>query len=419
MQVNASPVEPGWRELGRIVRQCLGIWIAAGVIIGSPQPAHSQTFDPAAAPVPVAVIAEAKPLWWGITTNGFLSLSYTYNVNDPIPRINQFRVFDFNDDDPQLDVAQLVIQRAISEPKQFGFRFDLMAGSGVPEVTASYGLFRQTQTGIAHHVDIPEFFLSYIFPLRKGLRLDVGKFATHMGYEVIGGYDGYNDNFSRGFIFGYGVPFTHTGVRAIYAFSSKVTALVSISNGWDDVQRINHAYTAGAQLAIAPTKTFNVTVNFIHGPERHQDTGDQRSVYELDATWKPVSKFTLGGDGLYGHEQNGVAVGHDAIWKGLAGYAKYSFTSKFSLAFRGEVFYDGGGTRTGTDQTLQGFTITPEYDMNVRFSRLNSHFRKADGKFVVRGDLRVDLSDQNVFLEGSYPTKKNQFTSAVNLLYSF
>ncbi len=152
-----------------------------------------------------------------------MSFSYTYNTNDPIPRLNQFRVFDFNDDDPQLDVAQLVIQHPVSESGQFGFRLNLMAGSGVPEITASYGMFRNTHTGVAHHFDIPEFYASYVVPVGKGLRLDAGKFVTHLGYEVIGGYDGYNDNFSRGFIFGYGIPFTHTGVKASYAFSSRIS----------------------------------------------------------------------------------------------------------------------------------------------------------------------------------------------------
>jgi hypothetical protein len=292
-------------------------------------------------------------------------------------------------------------------------------GSGVPEVTAAYGLFRNPHTGVAHHLDIPQSFISYIAPVGKGLRFDLGKFATHMGYEVMGGYDGYNDNFSRSFIFGYGIPFTHTGLRATYSLSPKISGMVAVTNGWDEVQRLNHAYTVGTQLALTPTRTTSISLNFIHGPERRQDSHDQRSVYELVTTWKPVSKLTLGGDGLYGHEENGVAIGHDALWKGLAGYAKYSLTSKFSLAFRGEVFYDGGGTRTGTDQTLQGFTFTPEYDINPKFSRLNSHFRKADGKFAVRGDLRLDLSDKNVFLEGSHPIKKRQFTSAVNLIYLF
>lgn len=419
MQVHTDRVGTGWWKF-------LGKWIVAGMILagiiaGSSLPAHSQTGEPAPAPAstPVVGVTDARPWWRGISTDGFLSLSYTYNDNVPANRINQFRVFDFNDDDPQLDVAELVIQHAISEPKQFGFRFDLIAGSGVPEVTAAYGLFRNMNSGIAHHVDIPQFFVSYIAPVGKGLRFDLGKYATHMGYEVIGGYDGYNDNFSRGFIFGYGIPFTHTGLKATYAFTSKVTAMVSICNGWDDVQRLNHAYTAAAQVAVTPSKTSNVTFNFIRGPERRADTHDQRTVYELVASWKPVSKMTLAGDGVYGHEQNGVAIGHDAIWRGLAGYAKYSLTSKFSLAFRGEVFNDAGGTRTGTDQTLRGFTLTPEYDMPAKFSRVNSHFKKADGKFAVRGEVRWDLSDKNVFFVGSNPTTNHQFTRAVNLIYLF
>jgi hypothetical protein len=393
----------------------------AGVIVTSSLLAYSQTGDTAPAPGTVSTsnATDAKPWVRGISTDGFLSLSYTYNGNDPHPRVNQFRVFDFNDDDPQLDVAQLVIQHAISEPKQFGFRFDLIAGSGVPEVTASYGLFRDMRTGVAHHVDIPQLFLSYIVPLGSGVRLDAGKFVTHMGYEVIGGYDGFNDNFSRGFIFGYGIPFTHTGVKATYAFTSKLTAMVSLTNGWDDVQRLNHAYTVGAQLALAPTKTTSIAFNFLHGPERRQNTRDQRAVYEVVAQWKPLAALTFGSDALYGHEENGIATGHDALWKGLAGYARYRLTRRFSLAFRGEIFVDGGGTRTGTDQTLQGFTLSPEYDLEVKFSRLNSRFKKADGKFAVRGDVRMDVSNRTIFLEGGHPLATQQFTSAVNLIYLF
>jgi hypothetical protein len=94
-------------------------------------------------------VAAEKHWWQQITTDGYASLSCTYNQNTPDPRINQFRIYDFNDDEPQLDVAELVIQRATITPKQFGFRFDLIAGSGVPEITAASGLFRDRKTGVA------------------------------------------------------------------------------------------------------------------------------------------------------------------------------------------------------------------------------------------------------------------------------
>ena len=77
--------------------------------------------------------------WWGITVNGFASLSFVYNTNNPVFRINQYRVFDYADVEPQLDMAQLVIQRAIDKPNQFGFRFEHDRGLSRAQ---SYGCVR-------------------------------------------------------------------------------------------------------------------------------------------------------------------------------------------------------------------------------------------------------------------------------------
>lgn len=373
----------------------------AGVVLALSRPFYAQ---------------EAGSRW---ALNGYASLSYSYNANTPDDRINQFRVFDFNDEEPQLDVAQLVFQRTATQPNQVGFRFEVIAGSGVPEVTAASGLFRDRHTGVAHHVDIPQVYARWVAPVGKGLTLDFGKFVTHMGYEVIGGYDGWNDNFSRSFIFGYGIPFTQTGARALYTFNSRVSALVSLTNGWDDFQRLNHGYTWGAQLNVNTSKSTTVAFNFIHGPERWHDDRDQRSVGEIVGTWKATSRLSFAGDALYGHEENGVMPGVDAIWKGIAGYARFGLTKQLSLAFRGERFRDGGGTRTGFDQALDGWTVTPEYDLRAKFSRLDSHFRKADGKIALRGELRLDTSDQDVFRVNGDGLSHRQFTSAVNLIYMF
>ena len=398
----------------------LGSMALAGVMITSPLflGAQENPVSTDLASANPAGAAESHSWWRGITANGFASLSYEYNTNQPESRLNQFRVFDFNDNEPQLDVAQLVIQRAIEKPNEFGFRFNVMAGSGVPEVTAAYGLFRNCQTMIAHHFDIPEFYVSYIAPLGKGLRFDAGKFATHMGSEIIGGYDGYNDEFSRGFIFGYGVPFTHTGVKATYPFTSKISAMLLVTNGWDEFQRFNHGYSVGGQVTVTPTKATALYFNFIRGPARHQDDQDQRSAYEMVGSWKTTSKLNLGFDGLYADDENGVSLGHDAIWKGIAGYAKYNLTKPFSLAFRGEVFNDGGGTRTGVPQTLQGYTLTPEYDIAAKFSDVSQLLKKLDGKFVVRAEIRLDRSNKAVFQRWDTLIDR-QFTSAVNLIYLF
>ena len=393
--------------------------VLAGVMLASPRFLFAQSSGPADPPAASSSDnVEDKPWWKGITTDGFLSLSYNYNTNDPSPRLNQFRVFDFNENDPQLEVAQLVIQHPVGESGRFGFRFNMIAGSGVPEITAAYGMFRDTHTGIAHHFDIPELYLSYMVPVGKGLRLDAGKFVTHLGYEVIGGYDGYNDNFSRGFIFGYGLPFTHTGLKASYPFSARISGAFLLTNGCDAVTRLNGGVTFGGQLAVVTSKTTDLTFNFLPGPEKPHTDHEQRSLYALVGTWKVVPRFSLGFDGLYADEDHAASNGSDAIWKGLAGYAKYSLTRQLSLAFRGEVFADIGGSRTGTPQTLRGFTLTPEYVLPANLSRLRSEFRRLDGKFVVRGEFRQDFSDQNTFRKGTGFTNR-QFTTAANLIYLF
>lgn len=387
----------------------LGEMLVLGVMLASPLLLWAQSSNQPAA---TGGDPQSHSWWKQITVNGFASLSYTYNTNDPIPRLNQFRVFDFNDDEPQLDVAQLVIQRPVIEAGQFGFRLNMIAGSAVPRVTAARGMH------IANTFDIPEAYLSYIAPFGHGVRFDLGKFATPFGYEVIGGYDGYNDNFSRGFIFGYGLPLTHTGLKASYSFSNRISASGYVTNGCDNVTRLNGGVTAIAELAAATSKTTSLTFTFLHGPEKPHNDHDERSLYELFGSWKILPRWTFGFDGLYADEDHAASNGSDAIWKGLAGYSKYSFTKAFSLAFRGEVFADIGGSRTGTSQTLRGFTLTPEYVFAAKLSRLSNDFRHFDGKFVVRGEFRQDFSDHDTFRKGTEFTDR-QFTTALNLIYLF
>jgi hypothetical protein len=365
-----------------------------------------------------AQVDENVGFWRSITVNGFASLSYLYNTNDPEFRINQYRVFDYADEEPQLDMAQLVIQRAIDKPNQFGFRLNMIAGSAIPKVTAAYGMFRNCQTWQAGNFDIPEVYVSYIAPLGKGLRFDAGKFATHMGAEVIGGYDGYNDEFSRSFLFGFGVPFTNTGVKATYAFNSKISAMFLVTNGWDEVQHYNHELSIGGQTVLTATKNTAFYFNWLHGPTMPHNNTAARSAFEIVGNWKTTSKLSLGFDSLYAYDRNGICLGFNSVWKSLVGYTKYQLASKLSLALRGEVFNDSGGTRTGIPQTLHEFTLAPEYDMAAKISNMNEHLKKLDGKFVVRGDIRLDTSDKNVFQRDDYWVA-NQFTTAVNLIYLF
>jgi len=317
-----------------------------------------------------------------VELNGYASGSYSVNANHPASGINQLRVFDFDDRELKLDLVELVVQRPITKPGEFGFRIDADAGQSMPRITAATGLFRNPE-GKAGNFDLREVILSYILPLGAGLRLDAGKFVTHIGLDVIDGVDGYNGNATRGFLFGYGEPYTHTGLKATYALAGTVNAMVQVSRGWDDVRDNNKAPSCGAQLAFTPSDSLALSVNVMAGPERAGNTSDARLLMNVVGTWKASPAWSFGMDALWGTERNAAGPGVDGRWAGAAVTARREFGGPLAVILRGEFFDDAHGDRTGAPQTLSAVTLTPEITITRHL--------------LVRSDLRLDHSTTAVF----------------------
>ena len=230
-----------------------------------------------------------------------------------------------------------------------------------------------------------------------------------MGYEVIEGYDGYNDNYSRSLLFNYAIPFTHTGVKAGYAFNSALSATLMVVNGWDNARDNNSDKSIGGQLMFVPAKPVTVYLNFITGAEKTDTNGYRRSTYDLVAAWKATKALTLTINGDYGVEKRAslVTPGADAVWKGVAGYAKFEVTSVFAVALRAETFQDAGGTRLGAGSaaTVKELTVTPSFKLGDRI--------------IVRSDLRFDRANVPVFTKNAAEPTKAQTTLAFNVAFVY
>jgi hypothetical protein len=412
MSVGTSRASPS-----RAIRLCgvtLALSVAAGTAGGQAANASATASlavtlpladsgrTPADSAASTAKAAAALPKWFDeIAVNVFVSTAYIYNANRPATRTNSYRVFDFNDNSFNLDVAELVVQIAPAKPNDAGFRVDFTAGNSIPQIAKS-----QDQT--VAQFDLQQAFVSYIAPIGSGLRFDVGKHITHMGYEVIEGYDGYNDNYSRSILFGYAIPFTHTGVKASYAFSSKVAAMIGVVNGWDLVRDNNRSKSIAAQLTVRPVAPLTVVLDWIGGPELANDNHTKRNVFDLVAILKPTKTLTLGVNGDYGIEDGTSLVnpGSDATWKGIAGYATLALTDKFSVALRGETLRDDGGVRlgTGTKTTLSEGTFTPTY--------------KFTDHVLLRGEVRFDKANQPILARRAAFSDK-QTTVGANFIFTY
>jgi hypothetical protein len=333
----------------------------------------------------------ATPWYQTVAINGLVSGSWTANFNHPESRMNAFRVFDVDANSIEVDLVQLSISKT-AVPGSVGFRVDLDAGPHIPALSHSAGL-DMGDFGLRHGC------LTYID--QSGLRFDFGKFVTPAGAEVIESFDGINMNASHSYLFGYAIPFTHTGLKVAYSISDAFGLMAMVTNGWDNVVDNNDAKTVGLQLTVTPVSDLSLIVFGLLGAEQTLNNSNQRKLVDVVISYKLSEAFSLVLNADYGMEN----IQEEAKWSGIAGYLRYAFSDMFAVNLRGEVFRDADGLRTGTIQTLREVTITPEYRITPNL--------------ILRGDFRYDWTGNPAAFEKSTASGSSQATASVNAICLF
>jgi len=329
----------------------------------------------------------------GIQVHALVDAGYEHNFNQPINNVNNIRVFDENGF--QLTQGNLHIER----DGTVGFVTDLNFGQVANTISNA------TTYSKAHPVgnqwfDPTQYYLTYTAPIGSGIALQAGRFVTLLGAETINTYNNLNFNESKGIIFGFGIPFTHTGIRGTYTFNDYVAFTGGLNNGWDNPGLAqNNGPNYEGELAINnKDKSISLLLNGIWGPNLVGPTGLGKSNSNLGAidpvwTWKPsfIPKLTLQGEYIYGTQSGPVtANAHSGSWSGYGQYVVYDFTPSFESATRGEIFDDKDGSRTGTAQTLWEVTET-----------LNYKIPEVTG-LLARLEYRHDNSSQNFFTNNNF-----------------
>jgi hypothetical protein len=401
----------------------------------SPTPAPSPAASPAPAASPSPTASPSPPPHL-IQFSGFADAAYSSHVGNGTSKfVNNYpsRVFDYNDRTP--DLQNLNVNAALNAGNLTG-KLELSAGTDADII--------QSYPGAFNSFDVTQAYLAYQL---GHLSVQGGKFETLAGAEVIE-YPG-NLNFSRSILFGFAIPFTHTGGRLTYALTPHLNVIGGVNAGWDEVRSINGRLTGEYGLAFTPSSalTFNAQgytgieqlsnyVNpyspYISGTPNQTATSQaitpgglpvtlpaiippcidgvarcaqgQRSLIDLAGTVHPTTAttFTLNYDrGLQHNASLGDADGAaTAGWSGLAGYLGYNFTPKLSIAGRYEGFHDTDGYRTGFVQFWREGTGTVSYNLT--------------SALTLRAEYRHDVSDHDVFLNADGTTFGHQ-NSTVSL----
>ena len=340
----------------------------------------------------------------------YLDTAYEYNFNNPRNGINNLRVFDVDHNEFNLHLFQLAFKKT---PTTEGGLADLI-GFGVKlafgedaDIFAASGLGDPDD-----EFDLQEAYIHVLAPVGNGIDIYAGKYVTLAGAEVIESKD--NFNFSRSFLFGFAIPFTHTGVRVHYP-AGPLDFILGVNNGWDVVDDPNDGKTIESRIGVA-LGMFSLGVVGYFGPEQEGVDGDWRELIDIVASLTPIEGLTLLANLDFAWEQGvtNADLGLDdegVFWWGIAGYVVYDFNEVFRLAVRGEYFDDSDGFRTGTEQQL--FEITPTLSIKPFCNK-----GKLDN-LVLRFEYRFDHSNEDVFENDNSEFEDTQQTVATELLYYF
>ncbi len=353
--------------------------------------------------------------------SGMFYTSYLWNFNDPDNRQNTLRSLDNQDNTFGVDLFQLGIGK--KGPGGLSAFIKLDVGNTASRIGADWsgnGQFTGV-TGDGGDFEIEEVYANYAPDWSHGLSAKFGKFVTLLGAEVIEAPS--NMNYSRSFLFGYAIPFTNTGLMFNYPITDALQVNLGVVNGWDNVADNNGGKTFMGNVAWTANEHFSLIVNGIFGPEENDTSSHPRGVADVVSTitFDPVT-ISLNGD--YGSEGAAALNGGTAEWYGFSGIVGATLKDLICLPigtyFRGEIFRDQGGFRTGTDQTLWEVTATGKYFIT--------------DKLTIWLEYRHDGSDESVFTKSgeivttdpisgdtvtTFPTRDYQDTVSIAASYVF
>ena len=310
---------------------------------------------------------------------GSADVYYRYNFENPKSApFNNLTSFTNSHNSFELGMASIKVEHSIGK---VGMVADLGFGRRADEY--SYN-------DVGSRVAIKQLYISYA-PSSK-VKLTLGSWGTHIGYEVLDAY--LNRNYSMSYMFTYG-PFFHTGIKSEFTLSSKTVLMVGVSNPTDFKTASRMPKMIIAQLATgSKDDKLKAYINYQGG-----NFNDSGRLYQEDVvlTYALSTKFSLGYNGTYQSKQTKInnkwTSGNS--WWGSALYANLDPKPYFGLTLRVEYLDD--------KKNILGF------NGNVFESTLSANF-KIDNLIIIP-EIRLDngsLTPGIFQTSGGMPTKSTE-----------
>lgn len=328
-----------------------------------------------------SVFAQALPAKKSTTTfTGSVDAYYRFNFNDPpAGGTNNLTSFTNSKNSFELGMASVKVDHSMGKVSA---TVDLGFGKRAQEF--SYNDVGTTLTAVK------QAYISFA-PSDK-VKFTIGKWATHVGYELLDAYA--NRNYSMSYGFSYG-PFFHTGLKADISLGGKSALMLGVANPTDYVSAPNGVKMLLAQFSTGTANDkLKAYLNFQGG------TG--LSQFDLVVTGVLSSQFNIAYDGTVQTSKIGTT---NSSWKAHALYLNYDPAATFGLTLRADYFDDR--------------KLAPVLgSANKMFALTLSGNAKVDNLTIIP-EIRLDNAKGAVFSKGNGVPTKSTASFILAAVYKF
>lgn len=320
------------------------------------------------------------------TITGSVDVYYRYNfANSKSGVTNNFTSFTNSQNTFQLGMASIKADHSFGKASA---TIDLGFGPRAEEF--SYG-----DPSHSTLFAVKQAYLSYA--VSDKFKLTMGKWATHIGYELVDAY--LNRNYSMDYMFSYG-PFSHTGLKADIGLGDKSALMLGVANTTDVVAEAGPRKYALAQFSTGSSNDkIKAYVNYA-GTFGGSFSSNQ---FDLVLTGAVTDKFSIGYNGTIQTVKPDGADGDS--WWGSALYLNLDPTSTFGITLRGEYFHNEKAAASLAPHTnIFDVTLSPNFKV---------------GNLTIIPELRLDAGKNEIFEKNDGGLAKSTVTGLLAATYHF
>lgn len=340
--------------------------------------------------------ANAQDSTKSLSFSGSIDGYYRYNFAG---KLNNYTSFTNSQSSFELGMASLRADATALSGK-VGATVDLGFGRRAEEFSYNDGATTAGKNGFLTLGAVKQAYVTYAASSK--VKFTAGKFATHVGYELLDAP--LNRNYSMSYMFTNG-PFFHTGLKADIA-AGPVAFMVGLTNYTDQSTATTSTKNFIAQFSGGSKSgklKFYLNYSGFGGSTGGVNPSGLKSLNQVDLVVLGTvsSKFNIGYNGTV--QSRKPVTGSTGSWIGNALYFNVDPTDKTGITLRTELISDSKTIYYGTKSIFAG-TLS----VNCKV-----------GPLTIIPEFRYESAQSNFYLKSNGSGTKSSATALIAAVYKF